>query len=199
MKVLFFVDIHKDVKKARKIAEKSKHADLVVCAGDLSNGEEGFGDVIEELSKIRKPMLIIPGNNETPEFVEDAVEDYENIIPFHNDIYQDQNIRFLGIGGGTISPFNTMYELSEEEFEKLLGKHGKDIDVLVCHCPPKGTELDLTATGLHVGSSSIRNWIEENQPKYCCCGHIHEAAGKKIAIGKTICFNPGPEGVIIEI
>ncbi len=199
MKVLFFVDIHNRKDKMEKIVEKAEKADLLVCAGDLSNAQQGFGEMIKILGEIGKKVLIIPGNNERPEFVNDAIEEYENIIMIHDNVYQDLNIRFLGVGGGTISPFNTMYELTEPEFERILNKYGDDITVLVSHTPPINTALDKTSSGIHIGSSAIRKWIEKNQPKYCCCGHLHENAGKEIYIGETKCFNPGPDGVIIEL
>ncbi len=199
MNVLFFTDLHGSVEAAKKIVSKSKNADLLVCAGDLSRLGEGFGEVISELVKAKKKMLLIPGNNETIEFVKEGTEDYEDIIIIEDNVYQDLDIKFLGIGGGTISPFNTPYELSEEEFKKKLSKYGDNITVLVSHSPPKNTKLDKTSTGLHIGSFSVGNWIMNNQPKLCCCGHVHENEGKEEYLGNTLCFNPGSEGVIKEL
>ncbi|VVB75891.1 3',5'-cyclic adenosine monophosphate phosphodiesterase CpdA [Candidatus Tiddalikarchaeum anstoanum] len=199
MNVLFFGDVHGDAKKAELLVKKSKDADLMVCCGDLSIMGEGFGDIISILDKSGKKMLIIPGNNETPTFVEEALEDYENIISIQEDVYEDNGIRFLGIGGGTVSPWNTPYELTDDEFKKMLSKNYEKVTVLVSHTPPKNTVLDLVGGGMHVGSFEVGKWIEEHQPKYACFGHIHEAAGKEMKIGKTLCFNPGPEGRIIKI
>ncbi|PIU63027.1 hypothetical protein COX58_03550 [archaeon CG_4_10_14_0_2_um_filter_Archaea_38_6] len=199
MKVLFFSDAHADKKSIKKVIEKSRNADLLVCAGDLSMMEEGFGEMLEELKKVNKKILIIPGNNETPDFMDEGIDDYENIISIEDEIYQDMNIKFLGIGGSTITPFNTPYELSEGEFRKKLSKYDNTITVLVTHSPAKDTKLDKTSTGLHVGSSAIREWVEENQPKLHCCGHVHENAGKEEMIKNTLSFNPGAEGRIIKI
>ncbi|MBN1923660.1 MAG: metallophosphoesterase family protein [Nanoarchaeota archaeon] len=198
MKVLFFTDVHGDVKTAKKLVEKSRKADLAVCAGDLSRLGEGFGEVISELKKMKK-LLLIPGNNETPEFVNEATEEYDNILIIEDDVYQDLEIRFLGIGGGSISPFNTPYELTDEEFRNKLDKYGDNITVLVSHTPPKNTKLDKTRNGLHIGSFAIGEWIKKNQPRLCCCGHVHECQGQEEMIGNTLCFNPGPEGVIKEL
>jgi Icc-related predicted phosphoesterase len=52
---------------------------------------------------------------------------------------------------------------------------------------------------MHIGSFSIGQWVSNYQPKLHCCGHVHEAAGKETKIGKTLCFNPGPKGRMIEI
>ena len=199
MNVLFFGDIHGNTSYAKEIAKKADSADLLVCTGDLSTAGEGFGEVLKIIAQSNKTILLIPGNNETPEFVETGSDEYDNVIPIHGEVYEDKHIRFLGIGGGTVSPFNTVFEISDEQFNNLLSKDYGKIDVLVSHTPPKETTLDETKTKLHVGSFPIGKWIEKNKPKYCACGHIHENAGKEIKIGKTICFNPGPLGRIIKI
>ncbi|MFA5303658.1 MAG: metallophosphoesterase [Candidatus Nanoarchaeia archaeon] len=199
MKILFFSDIHGDLVALRKIIKKSKEAELVVCAGDLSAGGENLQSLIDELANIKnKKILIIPGNNETPEMIDESIDDYENIISIHEDVYQDKNLNFLGIGGGTISPFNTVYELSEDEFKKKLKGFSK-IDCLVSHTPPKNTSLDLIPNGMHIGSSELFKWIMDNQPMVCCCGHVHENSGKEEMLGKTLCFNPGPKGTLMEL
>jgi hypothetical protein len=199
MKVLFFTDLHADKIALKELIKKSKEADLIVCAGDLSVLGKGFGEMLEDLDNIGKKILIIPGNNETPNFLEEGIDDYNNFINIHDSVYQDLNIKFLGIGGGTISPFNTPYEMSEGEFNKILSKHSDDITVLVSHTPPKNTILDKTKTGLNIGSTSVLSWIKKNQPKICCCGHLHENSGKELMIGNTLCFNPGKKGRIIKL
>lgn len=199
MKVLFFSDIHGDLKALKKIIKKSEKAELVVCAGDLSTGGQNLQPLIDDLSKIEnKKVLIIPGNNETPQMINDSIDEYENIISINEEIYQDKNLTFLGIGGGTLSPFNTVYELSEDEFKKKLKNFSK-IDCLISHTPPKNTSLDIIPNGMHIGSSEIFKWVMDNQPMVCCSGHVHENRGKEEKLGKTLCFNPGPKGVIMEI
>lgn len=199
MKVLFFSDIHGDLNTLRKIIKKSEKAELVVCAGDLSISGKNLQSMIDELSKIKnKKVLIIPGNNETPEMINESIDEYENIVSIEGEIYQDKNLKFAGVGGGTMSPFNTVYELSEDELKKKLSKY-KGVDCLVSHTPPKSTLLDLIPNGLHIGSSEVFKWIMLNQPRVCCVGHVHEAAGKEEHLGNTLCFNPGPLGAIIDL
>ena len=197
MNVLFFSDIHNNIKWLNEIIEKSKNVDLIVCLGDLSDMGKNYDLFLEKLNNIKKKILIISGNNETPNMMHESIEKYENIISIEEKKYIDVT-SFLGIGGSTISPFNTPYELSEEEYEKKLLKF-KYVDVLVTHCPPKNTKLDKIKSGLHIGSTSIRKWIELNQPKYCACGHVHERIGIKEKIGRTLCFNPGHKGMIIKL
>ena len=42
-----------------------------------------------------------------------------------------------------------------------------------------------------MGSTAVREFIEENQPDICLCGHIHEARAMD-RIGRTLVVNPGP-------
>ena len=62
--------------------------------------------------------------------------------------------------------------------------------VLITHQPPRETRNDL-ARGGHVGSHSIRCFIEQHQPLICFTGHIHEGVGVD-TIGETKIVNPGP-------
>ena len=43
---------------------------------------------------------------------------------------------------------------------------------------------------MHVGSTAVREFIEEAQPDICLCGHIHESRAVD-RIGRTVVVNPG--------
>ena len=56
-----------------------------------------------------------------------------------------------------------------------------------------------------VGSTAVRQAIEEHQPLLCLHGHIHESPGS-VRIGRTLAINPGSEygegvlrGVLITV
>jgi Icc-related predicted phosphoesterase len=70
---------------------------------------------------------------------------------------------------------------------------------MVCHAPPRETELDRIREGVDGGSHSVREFIEANQPDYFFCGHIHEAEGSRIKMGKTIAVNVGKRGYLLEL
>ena len=155
MRALFF-RIFMGIWMLLKIVEKSRDADIVICAGDLSSAGKNLQRMIDELGRIKgKKVLIIPGNNETPRMINESIDDYENIISVHGEKYQDRNISFFGVGAGTISPFNTVYELSEDEFGKIL-KNAEKIDCLITHTPPKNTSLDLIPNGTYRERGSIQ-------------------------------------------
>jgi Icc-related predicted phosphoesterase len=70
--------------------------------------------------------------------------------------------------------------------------------VFVLHSPPRGTNCDLTAARVHVGSRAIRAFLERHQPPLALSGHIHESArvsgSYRDAIGDTLTVNPGQFG-----
>jgi Icc-related predicted phosphoesterase len=67
--------------------------------------------------------------------------------------------------------------------------------VAVLHAPPFDTRCDVLYDGRHIGSKSVRRWIEKHQPRLTLHGHIHESP--KLSgtffdrIGATIIINPG--------
>ena len=87
----------------------------------------------------------------------------------------------------------------EEEIAKDLEKITKGMDmkktIIAVHPPPRDTDLDILYDGNHVGSRSLRAFIEKNQPRLVLSGHIHESptmSGKiKDRIGGTVCIQPG--------
>ena len=47
MKILFFVDLHGDMDTLRTLKNKSSNADIVVCAGDISQMELNLPKLIQ--------------------------------------------------------------------------------------------------------------------------------------------------------
>ena len=83
----------------------------------------------------------------------------------------------------------------EEDLEKLKRLSDPKKTIYSIHSPPFNTSLDITYENEHVGSKSVRNFIEKEQPLLTLHGHIHESYGLsgswKEKIGNTACINPG--------
>ena len=75
---------------------------------------------------------------------------------------------------------------------------GYDKVVFVTHQPPYGTKIDKVY-GHFAGNKSFTGFIKETQPILAISGHLHETAGKKDMIGKTLVINPGPKGTLIKL
>jgi Icc-related predicted phosphoesterase len=195
MIIVGLTDIHGHIRALSQLLPKLPDADVILLAGDLTN----FGDkqdAVEVLDIIRQyteRVIAIPGNCDRP-----SVGKYlkEEGISLDGKCLNIDNVSFVGVGGSLPCPGRTPNELAEEEFKRLLNLCRYDIKadthvVLLTHQPPYGTQADLIGTGRHVGSTSIRRFIDEIKPAVCICGHIHEARSEDKA-GDTIVLNPGP-------
>jgi len=197
MKVLVGTDFHSNEAVFESFALKAEESkvDAFVICGDLTH----FGTLqqarhlLSLLIGLRIPVLFVPGNCDPPSLVGVDIEGASSI---HGKSVTYGDLTFIGLGGSPLTPFNTPFELSEEEIMDTLNSASKNIPsnsriVLVSHAPPKNTTLDRTLGGEHAGSLNVRRFIEERKPTIVFCGHIHEARGKD-NINNTIIINPGP-------
>jgi Icc-related predicted phosphoesterase len=115
-------------------------------------------------------------------------------------------VRIKGYTSGTGKLVETSLDLdSHRTIESDLAQLSRQIDrhfIFVSHCPPLDTPLDVIATGAHVGSLSIRRFIEHWSADGLLLaslhGHIHESPRRtgRIAtyINTALCINPGQTG-----
>lgn len=196
MKVLVGTDFHGKESVFEAFAEKTKkNVDIMVICGDITH----FGSLQEAqrllslLTDLRIPVLFVPGNCDPPSL---AGLDMEGVTCIHGRTVSYSDLAFLGVGASPPTPFSTPFELTEDKIMETLVQASSNLPVvrwvvLISHAPPRDTQLDKTSVGLHVGSSSVRTFIEERQPSIVFCGHIHEAKGRD-KIGATLIVNPGP-------
>lgn len=199
MKLLLFSDLHRNQHAAQQIVEQSNEVDVVVGAGDLANVHEGLDEMIYILSRISCPTVLTPGNNETFEALQQACANWKAAHVLHGSGMTLLGQPFFGLGGGIpITPFGEWsYDFSEADAETLLADCPEGC-VLVSHSPPKGT-VDVSSGGQHLGSETVRNWIETKKPLLVVCGHIHESGGQQDQIADSPIVNAGPQGMIWEI
>lgn len=205
MEILVIGCIHNDIENMLILFDKvsSIKFDVIVCPGDFTDYSipKGFtrSDVaeliIEEVKTFGKPILAVPGSWD--EGVNEILE--KEKMSIHGKGVVVGGIGFYGFGGAR-TPFNTLFEPTEEEIEKGLKMGLKDIrkikmKVQVTHMPPARTKLDVIFSGAHVGSEAIRSFIEKNKPNVAISSHIHEAKGVD-ELGETKLINSGrfPEG-----
>ncbi len=195
MKILAFTDIHGSLEAMRRIRQLSKKADLLLCAGDLTLFEINLKEMINDLAKTKKPVLVVHGNHESGTSLRKASAHHRNIVYIHKRCCQINGIRFIGFGGGGFAQRDKELEAFTKAFTKSAAKQKT---VLVVHAPPYGTRLDRVA-GYHLGSKSVTQFIKKASPALAVCGHLHENSGKTGRIGKTLIVNPGPKGKILRI
>lgn len=190
MKIALFTDIHGRTSFIKSVAEDLKNSDLVIISGDITH----FGNtvaakgILGAFSNYNAKLVAVSGNCDLPET--------ESLLSSGN-IQAISGINFFFLGGSLITPAKTPNEHYESYYEQILAGHEKELNdsnlplVLVSHQPPYDTINDRLSSNLHVGSKSIRRFIERFNPIACFTGHIHEGKGVD-NIGETIIINPGP-------
>ena len=183
--------------EAFALEAKKQKADVILIGGDITNfgTMEQARNLLSILAETKIPLFFVPGNCDPPSLVN---LNFNNVKCIHGEgvIYND--LVFMGVGGSSITPFNTPFEMSEEKIAEILqsclkslsDKIGERKIILISHPPPKNTKLDRTVLGIHAGSVSVRRFIEEHSPLLTLCGHIHEAKGRD-QIGRTLIINLG--------
>ncbi|MFQ6107178.1 MAG: metallophosphoesterase family protein [Thermoplasmata archaeon] len=186
MRILAATDFHSSNLGARAIrrAVISQIPDLTLICGDvthfgpLSWAKSFFNDIPGE-------VLAVPGNTDPPETVE-VLEDLG--ISLHARKETIENHTLVGLGASSPTPFNTLFELSEDEIHDTLMRLMRREAILVTHDAPRG-HLDVTARGDSVGSTAIKRIVDDYSPIISIFGHIHESPGTENQ--GTLFINPG--------
>ena len=194
MKILAFVDMHGSKNALDMIKSKAKKVDLIICAGDVSVFERNLQRHLTNLSTIDKPILMIPGNHETPDLLKRMCDKFDNIFYIHKGTFEFGGVSFIGYGEGGFDMRDEVFV----RFTKKIKPSLREKKVLITHAPPFGTIIDWLGNS-HVGNKDYSDFLKHNKINLMVCGHLHETSGKEDRINKTKIINPGPYGRIIEI
>jgi len=198
MLIIAFGDVHMRPERAKGIPE-IRRADCVVLNGDLTirGGCAQALSVVAAISELNRNVYAQIGNMDEGEV--DAMFSDMGINLNGRGVLVDE-VGLFGLGGSPPTPFDTPSEFSEQELGATLRKAYEEvkearIKILFSHPPPVDTAVDRIRSGQHVGSSSVRRFLEETDCSACVCGHIHEAVGTD-RVGSALVLNPGmlPEG-----
>ena len=166
----------------------------------------------ERLRGSGRRCFVAPGNDDFLEI--DSALQNSDVVEFAEDrcIRLDEDYEMITTGYSNPTPWDTERELPEDQLKAriraLAAKaSGTDDLIAVLHPPPYDCQLDLAprlredysivmtggqAQMVPVGSTAVREFIEETQPLLGLHGHVHESAGST-HIGRTLCINPGSE------
>jgi len=191
MRIVAISDIHGHTGGLQALQSELAAADLLIAAGDITHfgGAPEAAEVLDALLALAPRTVAVTGTCDPP-----AVGAYleERGVGLDGRLRELDGVAFFGLGGSLPCPGPTPNEYTEEDYERILNGATSALPlVLVSHQPPYDTKLDMISTGLHVGSKSVRAFIEERRPAVCICGHIHEAYGVD-RLGSTVIVNPGP-------
>jgi uncharacterized protein len=134
-------------------------------------------------------------------------------------LHVDDAHELLTVPYSNITPWHTNRELAEPQISERIRGTAEKLEhperaVFNIHVPPMGTHLDIAPRltpdltkvmgpggepeMIHVGSTAVRDAVNQYQPLLGLHGHIHESKGFS-ELGRTVCANPGSvytEGVL---
>jgi Icc-related predicted phosphoesterase len=153
-----------------------------------------------------------PGNDD-PIFVDDILRTSATVInPEEAQVDLGDGYTMVSVGYSNQTPWDSPRELPENELAAYIGQQvsavgSTDRVIFNFHVPPRETPIDQAALldaefrpimkgGMPVisgvGSSAVREALEQYQPMLSLHGHIHESRGEA-RIGRTLAINPGSE------
>jgi uncharacterized protein len=152
--------------------------------------------------------FVSPGNDDQFE-VDEIIAKARRVELAEGEVVEFGDYQMVSTGWSNRTPWDTYREEDEDALAERLKKMIEKVSappertIYNFHCPPYGSGLDdapeLTEdlrpkhggrSIVPVGSTAVREAIEEGQPALSLHGHIHEARGNT-RIGRTLCINPG--------
>lgn len=198
MTIIGLSDLHGDLAALPRLKPELEAADLILLVGDLTNFGRGpeAAEVLDAVSRHNRNILAVPGNCDHPEVGQTLLArgislDARGVVR--------KGIAFVGVGGSLPTPSrSTPNEVPEEVLAASLDAAAEAVPdelplLLVSHQPPHGTAADRASAAAHVGSHTVRAFIQARRPIVCFSGHIHESHGTGQLAGCSV-INAGPAG-----
>jgi Icc-related predicted phosphoesterase len=206
MKIIYVVDVHENYAAVAKAVEAAGAPDLLVIGGDITTAgtPEEVALAVESWRPLATRLLAVAGNMDSVA-IDARLASLGVALDGRGVVVGD--VGLFGVSAGPKSPLHTPYEITEEQIAERIETGFAEVKncrvkIFCPHAPPKDTACDRIHSGLHVGSTAVRAFVEREQPDLVLCGHIHESRGED-RIGKTRVMNPGPvsEGhyAVVEI
>lgn len=152
--------------------------------------------------------FVCPGNDDQFE-VDEIISSSKRVQLAEGRVVEFGDYQMVSTGWSNRTPWDTYREEDEDALKERLRKATSQVTappehtIYNFHCPPYRSGLDdapeiakdmrpkdAGRSTIPVGSTAVREEIEEGQPILSLHGHIHEARGNT-RIGRTLCINPG--------
>ena len=156
-------------------------------------------------------IFVMPGNDD-PWSCDEVIENASHVQACDERVVRVGDHEMISCAFANPTPWNSPRELGEDELYVRMKRMAEQLEspetaIFNLHVPPYDTGLD-TANEINpdltlvyksgqpnpipVGSTAVRQIIEEYQPLLALHGHIHESRGEAY-IGRTLCINSGSE------
>jgi Icc-related predicted phosphoesterase len=165
----------------------------------------------ERMSEYGIDVFVMPGNDD-PWSCDAVIEAASHVTACDDRVVRVGDHEMISSAYANPTPWNSPRELDEDAlYQRLRGLadqlESPETAIFNLHVPPHNSGLD-TANEINpdltmvfkggqpnpipVGSTAVRQLIEEYQPLLALHGHIHESRGE-VRIGRTLCVNSGSE------
>jgi Icc-related predicted phosphoesterase len=184
---------------------------------------ERWMQMADERLEAGAACFVSPGNDDQFE-VDEIVSAAKRVQLAEGQVVEFGAFEMVSTGWSNRTPWDTYREEDENQLSERLQKMIAQVTappertIYNFHCPPYRSGLDdapeLTEdlrpkyggrSIVPVGSTAVREAIENGQPALSLHGHIHEARGNT-RIGHTLCINPGSSyeqgqllGVVVDL
>lgn len=178
----------------------------------------------ERLEETGASAYVIAGNDD-PWYVDDELRSSERMQFADDRIVRLGDHEMLSLSYANPTPWDSPRELPEDELYTRLRRLADQLEspetaIFNLHVPPYDSGLDRAiaidedlrvkvdaggTSDVPVGSTAVRQILEESQPLLSLHGHIHESRGAA-RIGRTVAINSGSEyntgrihGVVVRL
>ncbi|MCX6710719.1 MAG: metallophosphoesterase, partial [Candidatus Woesearchaeota archaeon] len=136
MKAVAFADLHGNMRELDRIIRASKKAELLLCAGDLTNFQRGLVGMLRKLERTGKRVVIIPGNHESPRYLKEFSRRFPHIKEIHKSSCIIGNLLIIGYGSGGFLQREPDFPSTAKKFSEIIKKHPEKKVVMLSHAPP---------------------------------------------------------------
>jgi Icc-related predicted phosphoesterase len=202
-----------------------KHAQDVLFETVIQEELARWVRFAEERLDGSKTVLYLMAGNDDPWSIEAAIPDGPHVWRCDDLIVTVGSHEMISSSYANPTPWHSHRELDEDALYKHMKRFAEQLSdprtaIFNLHVPPYDSGLDQVVeidetlapvfkSGqphvIPVGSTAVRDLIEEYQPVLALHGHIHEGRGET-RIGRTLVLNPGSEyatgrvhGVIVTL
>jgi Icc-related predicted phosphoesterase len=191
-----------ELEKDEKLRNELFHTEM------LGTVERWMQMADEKLEGTGIECFVSPGNDDQFE-VDEIISAASHVRLAEGKVVEFGEFQMVSTGWANRTPWDTYREEDEDKLAERLRKMTSQVSappertLYNFHCPPYNSGIDdapeITAdmrpkdagrSTVPVGSTAVREVIEEGQPTLALHGHIHEARGNT-RIGRTLCINPG--------
>ncbi len=219
-----FYPLHATPEEHQTMRDDASYRQRLFSKAILEDLERWVELAEERLTTTGVQLYVMPGNDD-PWLIDEVLERSPVVLTCDGRIVDVGGHEMLSCGYSNPTPWHSPRELSEDDlYAKLRGLaenlRSPETAIFNLHVPPYDSGLDTAMeldaelrpvlksgrpNEIPVGSTAVRQLIEEFQPALALHGHIHESRGLT-RIGRTVAINPGSdynsgriEGCVVDL